>query len=43
MTATVRVETSVENHVTKVEPGTRSVGVLAMAAVTVVCAAVVLV
>ena len=43
VTATVRAETSVENHVTKVEPGTRSVGVLAMAAVTVVCAAVVLV
>ena len=32
-----------DNHVTKVEPGTRSGGVLAMAAVTVVCAAVVLV
>ena len=42
-TSTVRAETMVDNHVTKVEPGTHSVGVLAMAAVTVVCAAVVLV
>ena len=42
-TSTATEETTVENHGTKVEPGTRSGGVLAMAAVTVVCAAVVLV